>query len=65
MRALIVYHSRTGVTENLMRAVGDELESRGHKVEYHRLEPKRPLGYLGAVWAALRRREAELDAVLP
>ncbi len=65
MRALIVYHSRTGVTENLMRAVGDELESRGHKVEYHRLEPKRPLGYLGAVWAALRRREAELDAALP
>ena len=65
MRALIVYHSRTGVTEKLMRAVGEELEHSGHKVEYHKLEPVRPAGYLGAAWAALRKREAELKADPP
>ncbi len=65
MRALLIYHSRTGVTEKLMRAIGDELEHRGHKVEYHKLEPARPSGYLGAGWAALRKREAELKADLP
>lgn len=65
MRALLVYHSRTGVTERLMRAIGDELESRGHKVEYHRLEPRQRLGYVGAGWAALWRREAELKEALP
>lgn len=65
MRALIVYHSRTGVTEKLMRAVGEELEHSGHRIEYHKLEPARPLGYLGACWAALRKREAELKADLP
>ena len=65
MRALIVYHSRTGVTEKLMRAVGEELEHSGHRVEYHKLEPARPLGYLGACWAALRKREAQLKADLP
>jgi len=65
VRALIVYHSRMGVTEKLMRAIGDELEHSGHKVEYHKLEPARRPGYLGAVWAALRKREAELKADLP
>jgi flavodoxin len=65
VRALIVYHSRTGVTEKLMRAVGEELEHSGHRVEYHKLEPIRPLGYLGACVAALRRREVELKADLP
>ena len=65
MRALIVYHSRTGVTEKLMRAVGEELEHSGHRVEYHKLEPARPLGYFGAGWAALKRREAELKADPP
>ncbi|MBP7892066.1 MAG: hypothetical protein KA063_00825 [Firmicutes bacterium] len=65
MRALIVYHSRTGVTEKLMRAIGEELEHSGHKVAYHKLEPARQLGYLGAGWAAFRKREAELKADLP
>lgn len=65
MRVLIVYHSRTGVTEKLMRAVGDELEHGGHKVEYHKLEPTRQLSYLMAGWAALRKHEAELKSALP
>ena len=65
MRALIVYHSRTGVTEKLMRAIGEELEHSAHRVEYHKLEPSRPLGYMAAAWAALRGREAQLKTGLP
>lgn len=62
MRVLLIYHSRTGVTHNLMRAIGAELEARYHNTTYVRLEPERRLSWLMAGYAALRRRHAKLSA---
>ncbi len=65
MRALIVYHSRTGVIEKLMRAIGEELEHSGHRVEYHKLEPSRPLGYMAAAWGGAKGARGSARRVFP
>ncbi|MFA7634386.1 MAG: hypothetical protein WCZ48_01210 [Bacillota bacterium] len=65
MRALLVYHSRTGATERLMKSIGGALEARGHRVEYHKLEAKRPMGWFASGWAALRKKEADLAEDIP
>lgn len=65
MRVLLIYHSRTGVTHGLMRAIGAELEARNHSTTCVRLEPERRLSYLGAGYAALRRRGARLSTAMP
>lgn len=65
MRVLLIYHSRTGTTHKLMQALGAEFGARNHHVTYIRLEAEKPLSYLGAGWAALRRREAKLKTDLP
>ena len=61
MRVLLIYHSRTGVTHGLMRAIGAELEARNHSTTCVRLEPERRLSYFGAGYAALRRRGTAVD----
>ncbi|MEA4882649.1 MAG: hypothetical protein VB144_03125 [Clostridia bacterium] len=65
MRALLVYYSRSGATERLMKAIGASLESRGHKVEYCSLEPVKAMSYAAAGWAAFRKREARLKEGAP
>jgi hypothetical protein len=39
MKILIAYFSRTGCTENLARAIGDELKARGHAIEWEIIKP--------------------------
>ena len=39
MRILVSYFSRTGNTENLAQAIGAELESRGHTLEWEVIKP--------------------------
>lgn len=65
VRALLVYHSRTGATERLIKSIGRALEGRGHRVEYHKLEAKRPMGWFASSWAAFRKRETDLAEDMP
>jgi menaquinone-dependent protoporphyrinogen IX oxidase len=65
VRVLLIYHSRTGVTHGLMKAIGAELEARNHSTTYVRLEPERRLSWLAAGYAALRRRGVRLSTTMP
>ena len=39
MRILMAYFSRTGCTEKLAKAIGDEVKERGHAIEWEVIEP--------------------------
>ena len=50
MRVLLIYHSRSGVTHSLMKAIGAELEARNHLTTHaagSRASPVDPGSLLG------------------
>jgi len=67
MKVLVVYYSRTGVTRKTSETLAEALRGAGHDATVEEIrEPKSRkgiLGYLGAGFAAMRRKRAQIEPV--
>lgn len=60
MRALIIYHSRTGNTEKAGKLIGSLMSSRGIDVDFLRINPLKEEGYFKSIIMAIFKKEVPI-----
>jgi len=60
MKALIIYHTRTGNTEKAGKLIGSIMSSRGVQVSFEKINPLKEEGYLKSMMMAIFKREVPI-----